>query len=236
MLPRLRLPNLQTPRRLLPLLVACAVLSLLCACADSEPDITSVAGTVIFDFVADDEPPSSRLAFFMQTGSEVQRADAVEAVHREQGLRWRVDEPRLIAGSDKQWAGYTNLQPASGDKILNGAYDCFYYDAAGNEDTSSFTVSYPEALLTATAATAKDCIKTTVSEYIALYNEDGELMFFNKRRSSWRTNGDIMKDYRNAFTLRRCLVAQSNGIICLLPTESLKTPAESSAEDTTHDE
>lgn len=215
---------LLTLRSLFPLLCVYAVL-LPCSCADSDPEVVSVTGTVVFDFADEERAPATRLAFFMQTESAVQRADSVEAVHRETGMRWHVDEPRLISGSDRQWVGYTNLQPAGGGKILNGGYDCFYTDAAGNETSSRFTVRYPEALLTATVASARERMTVPFSEYIALYGDDGALMFFNKRRSSWLTNDDIAADYRSALTLRTCLVADNNSVICLLPAEMLREPA-----------
>ena len=203
-------------------LLLCVVGALFFSCANSDPDIVSVTGTVVFDFADEESAPATRLAFFMQTSSDVQRADSIEAVHRETGMRWQVAEPRLISGADKKWAGYTNLQPAFGGEILTGGYDCFYCDAAGNEVNSRFSVSYPAALLTATASTAQDCMTGTVTEYIALYSESGDLMFFAKRRNSWRSNTDIASDYRNAFTMRRCLVGTNNGVICLLPREWLK--------------
>ena len=208
-----------------------ALLVLLAACANSSPEIVSVTGTVVFDFAAEERAPVTRLAFFMQTDSAVQRADSIEAVHRESGMRWRVAEPRLISGADKQWAGYTNLQPAFGDDILMGAYDCFYCDAAGNEVNSSFTIDYPRELLTATPETAQSCMPVPTTEYVALYTESGELMFFNKRRSSWRENAAIAKDYPDAFTMRRCLVAANDSIVCLLPSETLKAPKKAAIED-----
>lgn len=209
-----------------------AALSLLCfACANSDPEIVSVTGTVVFDFADEKSAPKTRLAFFMQTDTEVQRADFIEAVHRESGMRWTVESPRLISGSDKHWAGYTNLQPGAGDEIFTGVYDCFYYDAAGNEVSSTFAIEYPAALLTATAENANDCFESSVVEYIALYTESGELSFFNKRRNSWRKNSDIVKDYRDAYTMRRCLVANNNGIVCLLPPEALLEKKEPVVED-----
>ncbi len=192
------------------------------ACSQSDPSVLSVTGSVVFDFADDESAPDTRLSLFVQTDTASQRADHITAVHTESGLTWQIPEPRLIAGSDKNWAGYTNLRPAPGDVIKNGSYSCLYVDAAGNEASTVVTVAYPEELLTATALTARDCIKTAVTEYIALYTETDDLLFFNKRRSSWKSNADIAKDYRNAYTMRRCLVTANNGVVCLLPPEALK--------------
>ncbi|MCR5724720.1 MAG: hypothetical protein K6G80_06530 [Treponema sp.] len=192
------------------------------ACSNSEPSVLSVTGSVVFDFQDAESAPASRLAVFVQTDTETQRADRITAVHADSGLSWQIDAPRMISGSDKNWAGYTNLQPAPGEAILKGVYTCQYVDAAGNEASAKVTVKYPDELLTATAETVRTCIQGAVTEYIALYSESGELMFFNKRRNSWHSNADIAKDYRNAYTMRSCLVTANNSIVCLLPPESLK--------------
>ena len=213
-------------RQLLPAAFAGMLLALLFSCSNSEPSVLSVTGTVVFDFADEENPPATRLALFLQTDTEAQRSEEIRAVHTETGLSWQVTNPRIISGSGKNWTGYTNLQPAPGEPIATGTYDCRYTDAAGNEASAKVTVQYPEALLEARAATAKDCIQAAVVEYIALYSETDELMFFNKRRNGWRSNNDIAKDYRNAYTLRRCLVTGNNGIVFLLPPESLKAPAD----------
>lgn len=217
-------------KRFLTALLGGLSLLLIFSCSNAEPSVLSVTGTVVFDFADQESPPATRLAFFVQTDAASQRAESLVLSHGESGRSWLVSAPRMISGSEKNWVGYTNLQPAPGESIVSGNYTCHYTDGGGNELECHIVVDYPESLLSASAAKVRDCIDAALTEYIALYSETNELMFFNKRRTAWRSNSDIAKDYRNAYSLRRCLVTGNNGIVCLLPAEPLKTAAESDEE------
>lgn len=198
------------------------VLFLFLSCSNSNPDITMVTGSMIFDFADTDAPPSVRMAVFAQSNGEVQRADFIEARHRESGLMWRISKPRLFSGSNKNYAGYTNLLPMEGKEIPQGDYDFRYVDGGGNEDRGTFKISYPQALLTSKSSEVRTTVTKSLSDNLALYDETGTLIFFNKRKKNWKTNSDIQREMRNAFTLRQCLNTTDYSIICLMPEESLK--------------
>lgn len=206
-------------------------LVLFASCSNANPDITTVTGSVVFDYADTESYPSVRLAVFAQNTAEVQRADRLEARHIESNLVWKVKNPRIFAGSNKQYAGYTNLLPREGETIPQGAYDFLYVDAAGNEDTGRFMISYPEELLTSKSSEARKFITKTVSDNLAIYDENGMLIFFNKRKKNWKTNSDIEREMRNAFTVRQCLNTTDQSIICLMPPQSLKDSSQETAHE-----
>ena len=209
----------------------CLSLALFVSCSNTNPDITTVTGSVVFDYADTENPPSVRLALFAQNTAEVQRADRLEARHIESNLVWKVKNPRIFSGSNKNYAGYTNLLPREGQTIPQGAYDFLYVDAAGNEDSGRFMVTYPEELLTSKSSEARKLITKTLSDNLAIYDESGVLIFFNKRKKNWKTNNDIARELRNAYSIRQCLNTTDQTIICLMPPESLKDSAQESSHE-----
>ncbi len=198
------------------------ILFLCLSCSNANPDITTVTGSVIFDYADSESAPSVRMAVFAQNTSEVQRVDLIEARHSETNLVWRVSQPRIFTGSSKNFAGYTNLLPREGQNIPQGKYEFLYVDAAGNEDTGTFTIEYSEDLLTSTSGQVKGIIHRPLTENLAIYDETGTLIFFNKKKKNWKNNNDISHALRNAYTVRQCLFTADQKIICLMPPQSLK--------------
>lgn len=195
-------------------------LCVLFSCADASPELILASGSMVFDYEENDSLPDTRLAVFVQMESEVQRAETLVMESRSSGYCWRVTSPKLFRNGDKKWACYTNLQPPAKAKIPDGVYDFRYIDAAGEEAASSFIINYPEQLLTTKAENVRDVLKS-VTENIALYDKNNVLIFFGKSRNNWVSNASILRDFNAAVTKRRCLSANNNRVICLLPEESL---------------
>ncbi|MBQ6781694.1 MAG: hypothetical protein IJP62_10780 [Treponema sp.] len=190
------------------------------SCADSDPDIVTVSGTMVFDYADEESFPAGRLAIFVQTASEVQRVESIVATHKQTGYTWRVSSPVVFKSGDKQWTCYTNLQSPEQTHIPNGQYECTYIDAAGEEVTATFVVNYAEKLFETKSADIKNVL-TSSTDSLALYDKNGVLLFFGKKKSNWRVNANILRDYSHAVMLRHCLSSANNRAVCLLPPESL---------------
>lgn len=203
-------------------LLLCGAVSLVCAsCADSEPDLVVATGAMVFDYATDEDFPASRLAVFIQTESEVQRVASILVENKETGYRWNITAPKLLKSGDKQWACYTNLLPPENERIPTGLYGLQYTDAAGEEAESSFMVSYSEKLFDTKSGDVKSVITSAKEESVALYDKNNVLIYFGKRKNNWNSNANILRDYNTAVTVRHCIAADSNRVVCLLPAEYL---------------
>lgn len=191
------------------------------SCADSEPDIVSATGALVFDYATDESLPASRLAVFVQTESDVRRVSSLLVVHEETGYRWYVTAPDMIKGGDKQWACAPHLLPPENGRIPAGEYALWYTDAAGEEAESAFTVAYAEKLFGTTADGVTAVMTGATEDSLALYDKDDVLIYFGKRKNGWNENADILRDYGTAYYLRHCIAADGNRVVCLLPAEYL---------------
>ena len=191
------------------------------SCSDSEADVVSATGTVVFDFKDNESAPATRLAVFLQVTNEVPRTESFSVYNSESDYTWNVAKPGIFSGTNKNYAYSANLNAPSGESIPTGEYSVKYFDAAGNDDEAKFSVSYEKKLLTANAQNFKDFL-TNPTENIAIYDDAGELLFMGKAKSAWKTNEAIQKDYKLADTKRICFVTSGNTVICMLPAEKLK--------------
>ena len=191
------------------------------SCADSEPRVVSAKGSVVFDYASEDSFPVARLAVFVQTESEVRRVSSVQVDSRESGYRWHISAPRMFKSGDRQWVCYTNLLPPEHDRVPQGAYDVRYIDAAGEEAEAGFTIAYAERLLRTKAEGVSAELPAAAEESVALYNADDVLIYFGRRKDSWNERSGILRDYGTAAYLRRCISADGERVVCLLPAEPL---------------
>lgn len=192
------------------------------SCSDSEADVVSASATTIFDYSDNESAPSARLAVFFQLANEAQRSESFTVSHAESGYSWIVSKPGVFTGMNKNYAYSINLKAPEGAELPVGPYSVTYYDAAGNEDKANFYVNYNKSLLTSNVENFKEFL-TNPSENVAVYDDSGELLFMGKTKSAWKTNKDILRDYKLAETKRICYVTPGNMIICMMPSEKLKT-------------
>lgn len=191
------------------------------SCSDSDADVVAASATAVFDFSDENSAPVSRLAVFFQVANEVQRTESFTVTCAGSGYYWTVSNPHVFSAMNKSYAYSINLSPPAGESIASGPYSVKYYDAAGKEDEFKFSVSYAEALVTAKSSEVKALLPSAI-ENIAVYSESGELLFMGKSKNSWKTNADIIKDYKLAQIKRKCYVTPGNTVICMLPEENLK--------------
>lgn len=196
-------------------------LSFFYSCSDSEPQLAGATGSVVFDYADGTSQPAVKLSVFTMTASEVRRASKISVTARKNGYQWTVDSPRLISSEGRQWAGYTNLEPVTGETIPTGTYDLIYTDAAGREINTTFSVDYPDALMTSTADSVKTILTVPLEEYTALYDDAGQLLFFDKAKNTWNDVQSIRRDYPDAVAERKCLETLDQRIICIMPPKQL---------------
>lgn len=192
------------------------------ACSESEPDVVSVTSSIVFDYADSENPPEQRLAVFFQVSSAVQRTEAFDVTHEDSGYSWHVSKPGIFTGMNRSYAYSASLNPPAGGEIPLGLYSVIYTDAAGKEDSLTFTLNYKKELLSAKSGNCREYL-TSPSENISIFSDSGELLFMGKAKSSWKSNEDILKDYKLAETKRICYVNPGNSIICMMPEEKLKT-------------
>lgn len=187
------------------------------ACSNVDLEIVDIQSTLILDYPTDTSLPMMRLSAFVQTSSDERKAERIRILHEESGLEWVCNNPRRVGESDKSvWAGYTNFVPATGSVFPQGKYALYYTDMNGDEVSFKFTISYPESLSSTTADLLKSSVKN-MEEVIALYDKDGELIFFGPRAENWDTDGDIKNSYGLAQKIRLCYKLNGGAVVCMLP-------------------
>jgi hypothetical protein len=192
------------------------------SCSDSEPIITSVSDTVIFEFNNETSAPQMRLSLFTSV-DQIQRVRELRAVNETTGLTWTIDSMRLIAGkNNKYWAGYTNLVAASGSTLPTGKYTITYEDAAERECETAFSISYPKEFADKKAADFPAAIKTAYVENVAIYAADGTLLYFGKKRENWSSDKMIKMDYALADNKRVCYSIYNNTVVCMMPAKKFE--------------
>ncbi|MBP5442081.1 MAG: hypothetical protein J6Y60_02465 [Treponema sp.] len=211
----------RTKRFFLPLVFGTVFLFSFFSCSDSETRITGLFSTTVLDYADWESFPTARLSVFAETTLDERAADEIKITHNQSGLVWQCKNPRKIASTkNSTWAGYTNFVPVQGSYIPQGNYSISYVDMAGQECQSIFTVSYPEELLETTAAEFND-MKIDREENIALYDPEGQLIYYGERKDSWTSNSEIRKTYGVAEKIRICYRLSNGRTVCMMPVENL---------------
>ena len=201
-----------------PVLLFAFVVSLLFfSCSSSAPDVKAVRAVSIFDYADGDSYPRMRLAVFTEAGSDVRRAESIRIVSKETGWEWKADDVEIFSSDAKMWAGYTNFVSPGDRAIPQGAYTLFYTDALGHDAESSFSVFYPSSLVRTRAGEAKAPLGREVRERIAVYDEEDVLIYFDARKSEWKSDDDVWREMENASRMRLCFSNADKSVLCFMP-------------------
>ncbi len=194
----------------------------LASCSESVSSIVSVSATAVFDFENDSDLPSQRLCVFLRVSNEIQRVDKIIVRCEEEKLSWTVEKPAFFSSGDMQFAFCNNLQPPRDKNIPEGRYEITYVDAAGNEDTSYFTIKYNSDIIAPNPD--EKVLMKKLGGYVSsfgIYDSDGELLYLGKKKSSWNDVDGILKDYRIADFTRNMYSSADYTVLCILPSEKL---------------
>lgn len=198
--------------------VLCAFLF---ACSSSEAKVLSVTGTTIFEYEDEKSSPALRFSVFVHIENEAQRTESLKIVHRATKYTWYVSNPVIFTNSNKNYAGYSNLKSPGPDAVLTGTYDVFYYDAAGNEAKTSFSVSYKKELIDSPCTEIRNITKGILAENTILYDKNMNMLYYGAKKSTWKADVNIMRDYNKAAYIRTCLATTSGSQLYLLPLRKL---------------
>lgn len=188
------------------------------SCADDEAEISNATESLILEYPDFENFPEARLAVFIQTNNAAQRTESFSAESLDYGYVWNVSSPEIFESDGNQFVYCTELKPPDGERVPEGNYKIIYNDAAGNSSEAIVQLDYDENLLGKKSSEIADFISEKV-ENIALYDEMKELIYFGKRKNSWNSNSVMLKEYKNAFSMRVCYSNPSNSLICFMPEE-----------------
>ena len=191
------------------------------SCADDAADAVNASGTVILDFNDSDGNGDIRLAVFIQTASLVQRADYFTVQNEETGWVWNVGSPDVFEEGGKKYVFCDNLYAPDKKIIPQGRYNVVYTDAAGNSDEAAFTLSFNDKITEVKGNEVK-ALLTPGNEYIAVYDQENELLYMGKKKNNWNSKKAILKEYKVAYKTRVCYSNPSNTVMCFMPYEFIE--------------
>lgn len=201
----------------------CAAAVLFSGCSDSEPDVVSAKGYVVFDFPDEKNPPSVRLAAFAEVSSEVRRVDSIRIRNASSDFEWNCFSPAVFSNEKKQWSGYTDFFSPDGTNIPVGVYNFFYLDAQGNEVSSSFLINYSEKLVGSTAEKVLQILQENAVEQYALYSEKNMLLYFGAKKQGWTDDSKIFSSDKKSSSYRKIYIGTNDSSVCIMPPVYKKT-------------
>ncbi len=190
---------------------------ILSGCSDSEPELISAKGYVIFDFPAEEKTPSARLAAFAEISSEVRRVDSIRIKNLSTDFEWNCLNPAIFSNEKKQWSGYTEFLSPVGIKIPLGIYNFFYIDAQGKEVSSAFLINYEEKLMDSTPEKALSLLQENSTEQYALYSEKNTLLYFGAKKQGWTDDSRIFSFDKKTSYYRIIYIGSNDTVVCLMP-------------------
>lgn len=192
-------------------------------CSENLPEVRSADYSLIFEYESENSYPTARLSVFVETLSDVRRADEIILVSENSDFSWETDDIIMLENSKKKWAGYTNFVLPEPEKIPEGRYSVTYIDATGEEVTADLNISYDKKLYSLKENQVNDyMIKNNRFKKIAVYDDLNTLIYYGEEEYDLNSNSKILNRYRSAAykTVIWCNV--NNSIICILPKEKLK--------------
>ena len=190
------------------------------SCSDFSPAIVSVVPTVVFDYSDSDSNPKTHLSLFVALQKDAQRSEKLVVRKNGSDMEWTDFHPIIFKNGGKNYVCAKNIFPYYRNRIEPGDYSLTFSDAAGNEISSNFSVSFENALL----KTKQNDVKSLLGDFdenLAIYEEDGTLIFFGKRKNSWKKNADILSKYKTAFEKRLCYSKQNNSVLVMFAPEKI---------------
>lgn len=193
------------------------LLLFLFSCENSVPEVVSVNALLVCDYQDEDNVPSFRLSVFAESSSDVRRAASLKITNKENGYEWRIDNPVIVSGNNREWVGHTFIVYPNRSRIKMGTYDVTYTDAAGKTKDTSFSLSYPEEIFSAKAKDVSSLLGENKKEYVAIFSGDGTLIYYDSRKRDWTADDNIFSANEDASFFRVCYVDGQNNLLCMMP-------------------
>ena len=203
-----------------------AILPFLTSCSNVVCDVSDVQATVVFDYHDEDSLPDSRTCIFVKIDGDVSRTESIKIVNTENKYEWRVENPTLLQSKAGDWAGSANVRGEGENALPQGNYRLHYKNMAGEEAEMDFSVIYPAQFSEQQATDFPKALtddSLTFSEKIAVYDKNGDLLFFGNIE---KNTDSILKKFPDADFIRVCYEDNSKKYMCFMPPEYLEKKAE----------
>lgn len=198
----------------------------LSGCSESEPELVSAKGYVVFDFSDEKKAPSVRLAAFAELSSEVRRVDSIRIKNLATNLEWNCLNPAVFSNEKRQWSGYTEFLSPDGIEIPLGVYNFFYTDSQGKEVSSAFVINYDEKLAGSTPENALSFLQEDSAEQYALYSEKNTLLYYGAKKQNWSDDSKIFSFDPKTSYYRKIYIGTKKTVVCIMPPVYGKTNSE----------
>lgn len=188
------------------------------SCSQNLPETKNVTSTMILDYKDEDSLPDTHLSFFVETNSNVTRADSIEIYSIKYDYRWKADDLIKIANNKRQWAGYSNFAIPEKLSKPDGNFIVKYIHADGEEREMNTYVSFNSKLYSAKATEIPEMMAEIKGRnYIAVFDKDGNLIIYGDKTKDLRNEESILKKYKDAFYTRDLWISNNSSILCLMP-------------------
>ncbi len=199
------------------LLIALSLAAFLPSCSDELPAIQDVRLAAVFDFRSPDAKPDMYLSLFVSPSSDIKTLKSLRLTHPDSGFRWNVDKPVTFENGARSWAGSPRLAPYRKTAFAAGDYVVEYVDKAERSGDFAARLAYPAALSDACAAEAAGILPAGSELNFAVYDQEGNLLYYGKKNNAWAGFAQIRAEYPDAHSARECLVSPDGATVCLLP-------------------
>ncbi len=201
------------------------------SCSDSEPKVIASSAYVIMEYPDEESLPTQRLCVFVETSSDVHRAQSLEILNRDTDFQWKCDKPVIFSNDKRQWAGCTEFVGPYNTEIPTGFYDIKYIDAQERSFDSLITVNYSKDFLNLKAGEVISNIKGRYREQIAVYTKDNILCYYGDIREQWKDEKKIFSAHSGSAWYRKCIVVTGTSLICMMPPRTKADVDRDSAEN-----
>lgn len=192
------------------------------SCSQTLPDIVRVDYSVIFEYKDEETAPSSRLSVMADSESDVRRYSAIRLVSNDSGFVWETGDILKIQETERQWAGNVNFIPPENQIIPSGLYELSFINADEEEDSISFTLAYDKKFYDSLSSDVPDLMKTlNGSHKIAIYDENGKMLYYGNRDAELQTVRGIWNNYREAKFFQDIWYSADKSVMCILPEEDV---------------
>lgn len=186
-------------------------------CSDSNPELVSAKGFVVFDYKDESSVPSAKLAVFTEVSSEVRRVESIRIKNRSTQIEWNCSEPLIFSDSNHQWAGYTEFLTPDGIEIPDGIYDFSYIDAQGKESSVTFSINYNKKFVASNAKNAKESFFSDATEKIAVFSARDSIIYYGEKKQGWNEDKKIFDSNSSSEYYRIVYVDKINSSLCIMP-------------------
>lgn len=187
------------------------------SCSDNEPKVISTSGYMLLDFQDEESLPTQRLAIFVETSSDVHRAETLTVTSRNNDFQWKCDNPVIFSNDRRQWAGCVEFVSPYNTQIPDGLYDVKYIDAQEKEFASFISVNYSKDFLNLKASEVVSKISGRYREQIAVYTSENTLCYYGDIKESWKDEKKIFTSNTDSAWYRKTISVVGSNLICLMP-------------------